>query len=265
MSLKTLRTRMNFTQKQLAEKMDTTQQTITRWETGKTQLNADQIKHLCGILQCTAQELLGWKAEWGEEVTFDENRLFEFGFPFGTLKLGMVWGVREFPIGDVAKDDVEAFLDRHSVLNRNKGGKEWIVVTTLRKRLILVNFAAVRTVGLISDEIEAMPAYDDVEALVDDAGPQAEGHGVALHDEVRVSFVDGSEGTYRLTEGVAQEVYGLLLAGDVPSGSIMMIENEEAGQQRTYVQLSGVAMIDLPAELFAELTSNDHGGHDAHE
>jgi transcriptional regulator with XRE-family HTH domain len=258
MSLKTLRTRMNFTQKQLAEKMDTTQQTMARWETGKTQLNADQIKQLCGILQCTAQELLGWKAEWGEEVAFDESSLFEFGFPFGTLKLGMACGTREFPIGDVAKGDVEAFLDRHSVLHHNKGGKEWIVVTTLSKRLMLVNFAAVRTVGLVSDEIEAMPAYHDAAAPVDDAGPQADGNVVALHDELRVTFIDGAEGTYRLTESVAQEVYGLLLASEAPRGSVMMIESEEGGQQRTYVQLGEVAMINLPAGLFAELTGDDH-------
>jgi transcriptional regulator with XRE-family HTH domain len=267
MNLKSLRTKMDLTQKQLAEKMDTTQQTFARWETGKTPLNAANIQRLCGILKCTAQELMGWENESDDEP-FDRDNLLEVGIPFGTLKLGMTCGAQEFPIGNIAKDDVDAFLDRHSAVNRSKDGREWMVLTTLRRRLLLINFAAVQTVGLISNDVEAMPAYedDDVGSTVVEAHPQADRNGNlegihrtshAMHDEIQVTFLNGKEETYLLTDAVAHEVYCILMAGDVRSGSVLMIEDEEAGQQRTYVQLSEVAMIDLPVELFAELTNDD--------
>ncbi|MBD1204749.1 MAG: helix-turn-helix transcriptional regulator [Rhodobacteraceae bacterium] len=263
MNLKTLRTQMNFTQKQLADKMDTTQQTIARWENGKTPLNAAQIKHLCSILQCTAQDLLGWEVEDDEEA-FDGGMLLDHGTPYGTLRLRMGFGVREYPIGDVARDAVEGYMDRNGSLNHKAGRLETLVFATLTRRLLLVNASALRSVSLISDEVEAMPAYEaaDEEGVEEfdfddgDLGDDLE-DAIPIQEAICVTFKDGSVELFPFSQGVADEVYALLAGTELQAGRFLMVEDEEAGARRTFIELNEVAMLDLPAELFATMTSDD--------
>lgn len=270
MNLKALRTKLNLTQKQLAVKMDTSQQTVARWETEKTPLNAEHIRQLCGILHCTTEELLGWDID-GDEGDFDDSFVLEYGLPYGTLKLGMIFGEKEFAIGGGARENVMAFLDRHSVLNRKRVNAEWLVFPDLGKRLLIVNLAAMRTVNIISDEIEAMPAYENndhaesllfVDADADDGGFEGDLEDNLLDPQaaVRVTFMDGGEISYQLTQGVADAIYEVLVAGEVPSGSMLMVASSEAGHLRSYVNLSEVGMIDLPAHLFSALTRDDEEG-----
>jgi DNA-binding Xre family transcriptional regulator len=234
---------MQLTQKQLAEQMSTTQQTIARWETGKTPLNAAQIKQLCGLLKCTAQDLLGWEVE-DEEEAFDASLLLEQGPVFGTLKVRFPFGVCAYPIGMVARASIVDYMDRHDVLNGKRHNGEMLVVATLTKRLLLINAAAVHAISLVSDDYGAMPSDD----------------GEPLDDELMVTFFDGSKASYLMNEYVASEVFSLLIGHEPMAGCFMMVEDEGAGEQSTYVDLGKVAMLDLSAELFESLTSDDGEG-----
>jgi transcriptional regulator with XRE-family HTH domain len=256
MNLKTLRTQMSLTQKQLAEKMDTTQQTIARWETGKTQLNSAQIKQLCGLLHCTVQDLLGW--DLGDD--FDERSFFEHGEPYGTLRLNFAFGVHEFPIGEVARDEVDGFLSRRSVLNSGKESADWLALTAMSNRLLLVNPAAIRTLAIISDEVEAMPSFDD-----DADSEEADEAESWLKEALRVTFSDGTEEAYLMSQAAANDLYAILAGNDPHAGSMLIVEDPEAGHFRTYVNLSRVAMIELPAGMFHAMTTDDDGSIEAYQ
>lgn len=253
MNLKSFRTQQNLTQKQLAEKMDTTQQTVARWENGKTALSSAHIKQLCAVLHCTPQDLMGWEIE-GEG--FDGTMLLEHGFPYGTLRLTMGFGVQQHPIGDLDRDTVNAFLERRSVLNHKKDAPEWLVVTTLRKRLLLVNPASLRGVGIVSDDIEAMPDLQKEEGAPlgwdsDHDGLERSGEGL------RVTFIDGTAENYALSEEVANDVYSILIGNEVGEGCFLTVQDDEAGHHRSFINMGHIAMLDLPAELFASLTTDE--------
>ncbi len=57
--LKSLREKNNFTQEQLAERVQVTRQAISRWETGETQPNTDTLKILSQIFDVSINTLLG--------------------------------------------------------------------------------------------------------------------------------------------------------------------------------------------------------------
>lgn len=57
--LKTLRTRYNLSQTELAEQTGVKQYVISCWESDKTEPNITQIKKLCDILHVPADYLLG--------------------------------------------------------------------------------------------------------------------------------------------------------------------------------------------------------------
>lgn len=251
MNLKKLRTNAGLTQKQLAMKMNTVQQTVARWEGGETALNADHIKQLCGILHCTAEELLGWSLSDVEQNS-DWRDLVDVGSYFGTLSISMRFGTLSFPVGDVGKDDVDSFLERRSIVNRVKDRSEWMVVSAMNKRLLFVNFASVRSIKMESDEIETEDGHFDAEPQLVDV----EANAVAC-DEVCVTFVDGSAQRFRLTQGVADDISNVLIAGEILDGSVLLIEDQHGGQLQTFINLSEVALIDVPTDLFVALTSDE--------
>ena len=59
MKLKEIRLRAGLTQEQLAESCNTTQNCISRWETGKVQPSIEVLRQLASVLRCTTDELLG--------------------------------------------------------------------------------------------------------------------------------------------------------------------------------------------------------------
>ena len=54
-----LRQQKNMTQRQIAEKLNYTEQTISNWERGKSFPDVESIKALCKIFNCTTDQLLG--------------------------------------------------------------------------------------------------------------------------------------------------------------------------------------------------------------
>lgn len=57
-NIKELRTLNKLTQTQLAEKLGTTQDTISLWELGKSKPDVDSLVALCGIFKVTPNDLL---------------------------------------------------------------------------------------------------------------------------------------------------------------------------------------------------------------
>ena len=57
-NLKTLRKENNFSQKDLAEKLNTTVKTISHWETGYSEPSISQIIELCEVFALNPDELL---------------------------------------------------------------------------------------------------------------------------------------------------------------------------------------------------------------
>jgi len=61
MQLKTLRKRAGVSQVLLAEQVGVAQPTISDWETGRYEPTLTHIKRLMEVLNCTSDELLGFK------------------------------------------------------------------------------------------------------------------------------------------------------------------------------------------------------------
>ena len=276
MKLKEIRSRIGLTQKQLADQMDTTQQTIARWETGKTVLNVDQIRDLCVVLGCTADELLGWEAEP------DEMRTSPFSSvgseePFGALHMKMAFGDRLYPVGDEARQSLLSQMDDFDPIN---GGQTlgWLHTWSLDNKLLLINPAYLRRFRLISDEVEAMPSFENPEvyrALQDWPNITATGRmrkrcedlaanvggdeGVLrLVAQVRVTYDDGSDDWSHLSEETASEWFGVIMAlADIDEGCFVQID-EDGQHVAAFANLDRVAMIEIPADLYFRLISDSH-------
>lgn len=66
-TLKALRQRAGLLQRDVADSLGVVRTTIGNWEAGRREPNAAQMKQLCGILGCTAAELLGMEPAEGKE------------------------------------------------------------------------------------------------------------------------------------------------------------------------------------------------------
>ncbi|MBQ7948768.1 MAG: helix-turn-helix transcriptional regulator [Clostridia bacterium] len=64
-NLKTARKQKGYTQEALAKKLGILQPAYARYESGKIELNYDQIQELCTILEITPNFLWGFEDEYG--------------------------------------------------------------------------------------------------------------------------------------------------------------------------------------------------------
>ncbi|MGF3141288.1 helix-turn-helix transcriptional regulator [Facklamia sp. P13064] len=67
--LKELRDRYNMTQSELAKRLNTTQQSIGRWEVGKTEPSIEVIKEIATIFNVSVDYLLGHSSPKDIEIT----------------------------------------------------------------------------------------------------------------------------------------------------------------------------------------------------
>lgn len=61
--LKAIRTRALLTQKELAEQVGVSWQTVSEWESGRQQPRMLHLRKLCEVLRVTADDLLGGEDE----------------------------------------------------------------------------------------------------------------------------------------------------------------------------------------------------------
>lgn len=96
-SIKEMRSGMGGTLSDLAHKMGTTQQTIARWETGKSEVGAPQLRYLAVIFGCSVDRLLGTKSEARRMHSRAASHLSSRE-PYGTSRIGFRLGQRYYPI-----------------------------------------------------------------------------------------------------------------------------------------------------------------------
>jgi len=67
-----LRKKHNFSQEEIAEKLNVTRQTVSKWETGESKPDIDKITPICELFQITTEELLT-----GKEIKREDTKLEE--------------------------------------------------------------------------------------------------------------------------------------------------------------------------------------------
>lgn len=76
-SLKALRTARDWTQQDLAERLNTTRQSVARYESGDRNIEIPIILKLCEIFECSADYLLGRSDLQDPQLTADEAALIQ--------------------------------------------------------------------------------------------------------------------------------------------------------------------------------------------
>lgn len=77
--LKILRKSRGVSQRELAEKLNLSQQTIGKWETGAATPNPETINRICDIFSVTSDSLLGRECENGPEAMSKNLKFALFG------------------------------------------------------------------------------------------------------------------------------------------------------------------------------------------
>src|SRR3712207_6626153 len=95
--LKELRTRYGMKQKDIADQLGTTQQTIARWESGHTAIPVGQLKDLAVFLGCSVDELLGVEPRRDGRPR-PQFAAADHEVPFGTARFVFGFGQREYPV-----------------------------------------------------------------------------------------------------------------------------------------------------------------------
>ena len=72
--LKLLREQRGLTQEELAEQLDITRQSVSKWELGINEPDLPTIRALCKILDCSYDALLSGLAPFQQKVSSDRER-----------------------------------------------------------------------------------------------------------------------------------------------------------------------------------------------
>lgn len=133
-TLRQRRALLGFTQAQLAEKLGTTQQTIARWESGKSDIPTSKLKELALLLHCRVDELIS--LERGDEQALrNKYSRARHGVPYGTLEYEISGGkIIQHPIDEDARNNV---LGDTSMMDLD-GCNKWISFTSLDNKLVFL-------------------------------------------------------------------------------------------------------------------------------
>lgn len=149
--IKQLRELMRITQKDLAKMLDTTQQTIGRWEKGQAEPSIKTLKDLALIFGTSVDDLLGTNPisekptsayllrEYGKESLHDA-----FWGNFGVLIPGCE-KTKWYPITE------SEMIRIHNCLSSER---KWILLTTLNNRALAINLEKVSRIWLLDDNVD---------------------------------------------------------------------------------------------------------------
>lgn len=271
-SIKELRTAMGWTQNDLAQKMGTTQQTIARWETGKSEVGAPQLRDLSVIFGCSVDRLLGSKNA-ARRVHSRAASHLSSGEPYGTSRIVFGGGSRDYPIDVENMQYIEKRLFGEFGLEDNTS---WLEFAALNNRLVLVNLAAVKSWKLLSDDEEEMPDYETTavyEALHHDYVPEVGTPAYAARAAIvkrleprgteqlthvtHVVFCDGTVEKHFLDDEVVSAIFDLMANQDEVGSNAFTLVGAEGGHVRSFVNLSHVALIDVPHFEFSRVMTID--------
>ena len=273
MKIKEMRKRIQLTQADLAKELGTTQQTIARWESGKTEMTVSQLKAMAVALSCSVSELLGKKitAEEWKESPF---AILDVEMPYGTLRLSINDTVRDYPIDEQAMSHLLSSISAMGVIRSDENSRPWLAARTLDNRILFINPSCVWNLELIGDDNEEMPSFEhpEVYAALENWGLEEVDETIAekckilieeMEDDeaegnqrdLRVMLRDGSERRCFLDDTASSELFSLELnLSDVPKNSFLMLEREDR-YQSWHVNLSQVALIEVPANRYLRLNA----------
>lgn len=153
--IKRLRTDARFTQAQLAKMLGTTQQTVGRWEAGKSEPNITALKDLAMIFGCSVGDLL----EMGDNQRPPSVWPHWFGTSFdgfwGHFGVRLDGGdhTRWYPISLGESQRVRRCLSSEDLL-------PWVSVWTLNNRVLYINVDNVARVLLVNDDLDSLEDWD---------------------------------------------------------------------------------------------------------
>ncbi|WP_286884931.1 helix-turn-helix transcriptional regulator [Thalassospira sp.] len=268
MKIKEFRTRIQMTQSALAEQLGTTQQTIARWETGKTELSVSQLKALAVALHCSVEELVGSAIPASKQAQ-SPFALFKPDFPFGSLKLNTGTQTFAFPIDEQARDQLLEALRETTHQPVKPGSQRWLSARTLNNRILFINPAHCSEISLIDDNAEEMPHFTHPEVYAaleewhqddnrknfeqerEDLQKAHEGMDLELWvKSIEVHFSNGETSVYLLEEETVGELIELDAYLDAIVQNQFLRVFRDSGYEHQFVNLEKVAIISAPANLF---------------
>jgi transcriptional regulator with XRE-family HTH domain len=213
-----------MTQRDLAERLSTTQQTVARWEAGHTAIPSKQLRELARLFDVTVDDLLGYKFD--EEPRRDRRFAVVYpDRPFGEVHVTCAFGSRSYPLDQSQR---EAFAE-----DLNEPPSEWFAFSTLDDRSVLLNTSEVRSLHFEPSEIP----------ITDDPG------GDHL---VRLIWADGKQEQHPLTD-VTATAFERLALGETSAGEFIPILHRDGSIK--YINLQHAAVIEFPLERYLEISA----------
>lgn len=272
MQLREMRKRQQMTQAELAQQMGTTQQTIARWESGKTELTVSQLGDLAVVLGCGIPDLLG------RNKTESKHRgspfaVSETGTPYGTLRVTFGKIEYAYPIDEVARNEAMQAMNLLSFINNSSAQRRWMTLRTMDNYILFINPEHLSEVDIVSDDVAMMPRFAPVEfyaALSDPEEPVLSNEFRELFEELypeqeidkvrdqldSLEVVLASTGEVfasSLTEETAVELEGFEMhSNSIPRDTFLMV-HEDSDYMAKFVNLSSVALIKVPAERYLRI------------
>lgn len=270
--LRELRTRLGISQKELAKKMGTTPQVVSRLERENETLSVEQVNNLCITLDCSAEQLLA-SVNGAERQPPRRSRQRDTEIRYGTLMVKMTFGARNYPISEYARASI--LLQLRVLNNPRLSGKsrKWIYCVTLDNKTVLLNPNYVRFIELIGDDVDAMPQYYSKEIyraldvwdtgdFPDEFKNECESIIAAVGEKeitrmvscVRVTYDSGEDQWNFLDDGSAITIFGLEAATFDVAGCTFAEIEEEGYYRGRYVNLDHVAVMEVPSDRYHKLT-----------
>jgi transcriptional regulator with XRE-family HTH domain len=276
-ALKERRTLLGYTQKQVAKKLNTTQQTVARWESG-TDIPNTALKDLALMLECSIDELLGVKSWQAQRMKKGQARK-EDELPFGTLALSTEAGNFEYPISEAEHNRITGVFGGTGL----NGADKWLEFSTMNNMMVFCQADTLREVRMVSDEIDAMPDFapqavysqlsqrrneeeigplmrKEVLRLARTLAPKAKRDEDALvtaRDRLHTVNLHCRRGGVLeapLTDAVATSLAIIANGGD---GANVFVAVSDGPDESAYANLSHIALVEVPLVVMTAFWASD--------
>ena len=276
--LRQLRQLTGMRQKDVAEKLGTTQQTVARWEKGQVGIPTDQLVALASLFSCRVDDIL--EMDTASKKPEVEGRFLvpRDAEPYGTMIVRFGFGERRYPVDDAEYRHMRDLSDADNPFSRRA---KWIDFTTLDNRIVLLNVKHVRGVRAVARTLEDMPFYAPLDVyrhltlntplheinpslvtyrqeLLKHLSPDLSSEAALDHARDRLRTfetidVDGEISSARMTRDTAYELRWLIQdrpvkpeVNGVPEHVLLTVQSEESDGGFEHVNLDWVAVIDVP-------------------
>lgn len=289
--IKEFRMTFGYTQKDLAERLETTQQTIARWESGKSEPNIANLRDLSMLFQTSVDDLLGVNPLTDKITThysvIDTPNVDQFWGHVGIQlpdKNKSLW----FPITNDEADFIVKRINSLTVEN------SWLTITTLNNRLLLINTQLIKKIQILDDNadeiiddweldwdsyqgypIEVYRALEEIQYDLTDLS-DLEKYSIkfkkiiesimaeeAFTDEIiqekiidtHIYFKDSSQ-SFRVDESLLESIYFETSISNGEAPIILDLSDRDIGLDR-YIPSSSIAMLDTPLHKIIDEMKKD--------